>query len=82
MNVLENVTSKPKLNSIELITLKAIQDSNFNEKDYVFINDEVKRYPGGNTETFFGGNITKKCDHNCDQALKKWTGDLYRVYIY
>ena len=75
MNVLENVTSKPKLNSIELITLKAIQDSNFNEKDYVFINDEVKRYPGGNTETFFG-------DHNCDQALKKWTGDLYRVYIY
>ena len=29
---------------------------------------------GGKTEIFLGGVSTKKCDHDCDQALKKQLG--------
>ena len=31
---------------------------------------------------FVGSSSTTKCNHNCDQALKKAAGDLYRVHIY
>ena len=39
-------------------------------------------YAGGNTDFLGeGGNSTKKCDHDCDQALIKAAGDLYSIHI-
>lgn len=35
-----------------------------------------------NRGEYVGAKSKKSCDHNCDQALIKAGGVLYRVYIY
>ena len=43
---------------------------------------KVKRWQGVIGKNFLGGGTTKKCDHNCNQALTKssW-GSLLIIHI-